>query len=163
MSASQALNAARAAGVSVRLHGNDLQLEAATPPPTALLDLLSGNKASIVELLRRQKDSWSAEDWQAYFDERAAIAEFDGGLQRSEAEAQAFECCLIEWLNLHAAPSAPGRCAHCGEAASSVAVILPFGTEPGMHTWLHSHCWPAWREARRAEAIVALASLDIRG
>ena len=28
-------------------------------------------------------------DWQAYFDERAGIAEFDGGLSRVEAEAQA--------------------------------------------------------------------------
>ena len=31
--------------------------------------------------------------------ERAGIAEFDGGLPRPEAEALAFECCVVEWLN----------------------------------------------------------------
>jgi hypothetical protein len=35
-------------------------------------------------------DHWSAEDWQAFFDKRAGIAEFDGGLPRAQAEAQAF-------------------------------------------------------------------------
>lgn len=29
---------------------------------------------------------WSAADYQQYFEERAAIAEFDGGLSRKEAE-----------------------------------------------------------------------------
>jgi hypothetical protein len=32
------------------------------------------------------RSDWAWEDWQAEFDERAAIAEFDGGLTRSEAE-----------------------------------------------------------------------------
>jgi hypothetical protein len=33
----------------------------------------------------------SPEDWQAYFDERAAIREYEGQLRRAEAEALAFE------------------------------------------------------------------------
>ncbi|SHG79058.1 hypothetical protein SAMN02745157_4839 [Kaistia soli DSM 19436] len=32
---------------------------------------------------------WTAEDWQALYDERAAIMEFDGGLPRKIAEATA--------------------------------------------------------------------------
>jgi hypothetical protein len=32
---------------------------------------------------------WSLQDWQTFYDERAAIAEHDGGLSRAEAEAQA--------------------------------------------------------------------------
>ena len=32
--------------------------------------------------LRTGRDSWSGEDWRAFFDERAGIAEFDGGLPR---------------------------------------------------------------------------------
>ena len=36
--------------------------------------------------------AWSPADWQAFYDERAAILEFDGGLARSEAEA----CALTE-------------------------------------------------------------------
>ena len=35
-------------------------------------------------LLRTGRDSWSGEDWRAFFDERAGIAEFDGGLPRLE-------------------------------------------------------------------------------
>jgi len=34
---------------------------------------------------------WSDEDWQALYDERAGIMEFDGGLSRDEAEARAAE------------------------------------------------------------------------
>jgi hypothetical protein len=42
---------------------------------------------------------WSAEGWQVFFDERAGIAEFDSGLPRPQAEAQALACCVTEWLN----------------------------------------------------------------
>jgi len=36
-------------------------------------------------------NSWSEEDWQAAFDERAAILEYDGGFPRAEAERRARE------------------------------------------------------------------------
>jgi hypothetical protein len=39
--------------------------------------------------------------------------------------------------------------------------MLPFGTEPGTHTWLHSSGWPTWHAAHRAEAIAALTALGI--
>jgi hypothetical protein len=39
------------------------------------------------------------EDWRAFFDERAVIAEFDGGLPRDQAEARAFACCIAKRLN----------------------------------------------------------------
>ena len=99
MTAFEALRAARSAGVEVALDGDDLVLKAASPPPASVLDALSCNKAGIVALLRSGDDGWSAEDWQLLFDERAGIAEFDGGLSRVEAEAQAFACCITEWMN----------------------------------------------------------------
>jgi hypothetical protein len=40
-------------------------------------------------LLRRPEVDWSIEEWQGYYNERAAIAEYDGGLFRAEAEARA--------------------------------------------------------------------------
>ena len=110
MTAVEALKAARAAGIELALDGDDLALSAASAPPAAVLDALSRHKAEIVALLRPGRDGWSAEDWQVYFDERAGIAEFDGGLPRAEAEARAFECCVVEWLNQHPAPSPPGSC-----------------------------------------------------
>ena len=51
-----------------------------------------------IAALRQPAKDWAAEDWRAHFDERAAIAEFDGGLSRPEAEALAFEHCVAEWL-----------------------------------------------------------------
>ena len=55
------------------------------------------------------------QDWRDYFAERAAIAEFDGGLSRPEAEAQTWECCLSSWLNTNPSPeTSDGVCAQCG-------------------------------------------------
>jgi hypothetical protein len=113
MKAIDALEAARAAGITLAVDGDDLVLEAASTPPAAALDALSQHKAEIVALLRPGRDGWSAEDWQVFFDERASIAEFDGGLSRADAEAQAFGCCVIEWLDRHPEHSQdrPGRSA----------------------------------------------------
>jgi hypothetical protein len=161
VSAAEALKAARAAGLRVNLDGDDLLLEAPAPPPTEILDLLSRHKPAIVMLLRPAPDGWSAWDWQAFYDERSGIAELDGGLPRREAEARAFACCVVEWLNRNPAGSSPGRCLGCGQAEHSHDPLLPFGTETIGHAWLHSRCWPAWHAARKAEAIAALATMGI--
>ena len=134
-------------------------LEASAPPPGASLEVLSQHKAEIVAVLRPGRDGWSAEDWQVFFDERAGIIEFDGGLSRTEAEAQALACCIVESLNRNPTPSAPGRCAWCGQADSRV--VLPYGTEPGTHIWLHAECWPAWQEVRRSQATEALMRIGV--
>ena len=86
MSAAEALRAARSAGVHVEIDGGDLSLSAPAAPPAAVLDLLARHKAGVIALLRSGDDGWSGEDWRAFFDERAGIAEFDGGLPRAEAE-----------------------------------------------------------------------------
>jgi hypothetical protein len=64
---------------------------------------------------------------------------------------------IVRWLDDHPAPSPAGRCAWCNQAERSYAVVLPFGTEPGTHTWLHSECWHDWHKARHATAALALA------
>src|SRR5262245_38893572 len=99
MSAFDTLAAARNAGIEMGTDGGDLVLEAPDPPSAALLEGLRRHKTAIVELLKPRVDGWSAEDWQAFFDERAAIAEFDGGSPRPQAEALAFSECVTEWLN----------------------------------------------------------------
>lgn len=161
MSAAKVLKIARAAGLRLGIDGDTLTLEAATAPPPAVLDLLARHKADIVALLRPANDGWSGEDWLAFFDERAGIAEFDGGLPRLEAEARAFDCCVVEWLNRNPVRSSPGRCLGCGQADHSHDPLLPFGTESTGHAWLHSRCWPAWHATRKAEAIAALAAMGI--
>ncbi|MGY4513343.1 hypothetical protein [Bradyrhizobium sp. USDA 3650] len=152
MSAVEALNAARAEGVELTLEGEDLVLSAAAAPSEAVIDALSRHKAGIVALLR--PDNWSSDDWLAFYDERAGVAEFDGGLQRAAAEERAFECCVVEWLNRNPAQSPPDRCLHCGSGGD---VLLPYGTETA--AWLHPRCWNAWHANRRATAVAALSSL----
>jgi hypothetical protein len=161
MTAAEALKAARAAGVELALDGDDLVLNAASAPPAAVLDALSRHKAEIVVLLRPGCDGWSAEDWQVFFDERAGIVEFDGGLPRAEAEAQAFACCVAEWLNRNPERSPAGRCLECGDREHAHDPLLPYGIEPAGHVWLHSRCWPTWYAARQAKAMSALAAMGI--
>ena len=161
MSAAEALRVAHAAGVTVMLDGDGLVLEANAEPPQGVLDALSHHKAAILALLRPGQGGWTTDHWRAYFDKRSEIATSHYGLPRAEAEALAFACCVIEWLNRHPAPSAPGRCAWCGRPEAPGAVVLPFGTEPGTHTWLHAECWSAWHDARRADAIAALRVMGL--
>jgi hypothetical protein len=90
MSAAEALKSARAAGIDLGMDGDNLVLEASAPPPASILDLLSRHKAGIVALLRSVAAAPETdENWQARFDERAGILEFDEGLSRPEAEALA--------------------------------------------------------------------------
>jgi hypothetical protein len=141
MSAAAALEAARAAGISVEIDGDDLVLEASAPPQPALLDLLSRHKGSIVALLRLADDRWSAGDWQVFFDERAGIAEFDGGLSRGQAEVRAFECCVAEWLTRNPTRSPPRR---------EDADIWPLGRCQSVCDW-----------GRRVEALSALVAIGV--
>jgi len=161
MSAVKALKAARAAGVELRLDGDDLVLEASWPPPAGVLDLLSRHKPVIVALLRPRRDGWTVEDWQVFFDDRTVTAEFDGGLPRGAAEARAFACCIVEWMNRNFGRSPPGHCAACGAGDRGDDPLLPFGVEPIGYAWLHSRCWLAWHARRKAEAVAALAAMGI--
>ena len=72
-----------------------------------------------------------------------------------------FDDFVIQWLNQHPSPSAPGHCAWCGSPESPSARVVPFGTEPWTHTWLHPECWPDWHRARRIEATTALAAMGV--
>jgi hypothetical protein len=161
MNAAEALEVARAVGIRVEIDGDDLVLEAPAAPPPGVLDLLSRYKAGIVTLLRLADKSWSAEDWQVFFDERAAIAEFDGGLSRGQAETCAFACCTVEWLKRNPARSPPGRCLGCGFGDQAYDPVLPYGLETTGNAWLHSRCWPAWYGGRKAEAVAALEAIGI--
>ena len=62
---------------------------------------------------------------------------------------------VVEWLNRNPVRPPPGRCLGCGEAEYGHAPLLPFGTEPTHHAWLHSRCWAAWHAGRKAEAVAS--------
>lgn len=162
MSAAEALKLARAAGIQVGIDGDALALAACAPPPAEVLDLLARHKADILTLLRPGSDGWSGEDWREFFEERAGIAEFDGGLPRDQAEARAFSCCVGEWLHRNPARSPPGRCDQCGQ---TTGMLLPYLTGYSMkapeHTWLRQECSRAWHQAYRAKAVAAVVAMGI--
>ena len=109
MTAAHALQSARAVGIRVRIDGDDLELHAPAQPPQEVLELLSLHKADILKLLRPNNDGWSPEDWQVFFDERAAILEFDGRVPRAEAEAARVRLLLdrMDQPQSHAVPTGP--------------------------------------------------------
>jgi hypothetical protein len=129
----------------------------AAPRPIGLAAPLQGEAGG----LRRGSNSWSAEDWRSFYDERAAIAEHQGGLARSAAEIQAFDCCVTEWLNRNPVVSTPDRCCWCNGGERQDNVLLPFGVDSVGHAWLHGDCWRQWRNSRESEAVAALAALGI--
>ena len=161
MNAPRIINAARAAGVTVSIDGDALVLMAASPAPPEMIDAFSRHKAEVIDFLRRDRCDWSTDDWQAFFEERAAIAEFDGGFSHREAEARAFGCCFVEWLNRNPVRSAPSRCCWCGGEEREGNALLPIGTERAGHAWMHNRCWQPWRDHRRAQAVDFLRALGI--
>lgn len=62
---------------------------APAPPNIAIVASVAGAEP--------EPEIWDAEDWLAFYEERAAIAEFDGGLSRADAEALAYKACVQEW------------------------------------------------------------------
>ena len=161
MSAVEALRMAQENGVHLGVSGADLLLDAEREPESRILETIWRHKAEIVALLATEKDAWSAEDWQVFFDERAGIAEFDGELSRSDAEALAFSCCVSEWMNRNSVTSPPDCCLGCGGAEHELDPLLPFGTENSGHVWLHHHCWRRWYDGRISYAVAALAKMGI--
>ncbi len=161
MSAVEALRMARENGVRLGVAGGDLILNADREPAPGVLETIRRHKAGIVALLTAPVGDWTAEDWQTFFDERAGIAEFDGGQTRANGEAVAFECCIVEWLNRHPERSDPDRCAWCEKPDRDGHAVVPFGTESHGHSWLHPECWNPWHENRREGARQALAAMGL--
>jgi hypothetical protein len=103
---------------------------------------ISQNKNAVLKSLRAVDGRWSAEDWQAFFDERAAIAEFDGGLPRAKAEMSAYDQCVTKYMALNPPADLGGNncrpghehdgltTAHFAEARAAIAAALTPMKEP---------------------------------
>jgi hypothetical protein len=157
----QIIDAVRAVGVTLSIDGDSLLLRSGSRPPQEVLDALTRHKREVMDLLRSDRSGWSAQEWQAFFEERAVIAEFNGGLPRQEAEARAFAACVVEWLNRNPVRSALDSCCWCGGGEREGNVLLPFGTERAGNAWMHGRCWQQWREHRQAQAVSFLQALGI--
>ncbi len=106
---------------------------------------------------------WVAEDWQAYNQERAAIAEIEDGLPRREAERVAVDCTVTKWLHQNPPPErSEDECAACGEELGEIGPdAVPVLAGPGHAAWLHWTCFETWRSIRRKQAILALRDMGL--
>jgi hypothetical protein len=140
-------------GATVEPAGNRLILRAgSTAIPATLVSRVREAKADLIAMLAPRKNRGVIREKQEHVGKSAD----------QQFKHRTLEACIVEWLNQHPAPSMPERCARCGKPKSPSPVVLPFGTEPGTHTWLHAECWPAWHQVRRADAIAALRAKGIR-
>jgi len=161
MNAAQALDQAANVGLQVVVDGRDLLLEAIEPPPMEVVEALRNHKTAIVELLRGAA-AWSPGDWQAYFDERAAIAEYDGGVERDDAERLAAAECIAHWQRLNP-PIARGGdlCPGCGSSVDDARhrVCYLAGQRA---VRLHAECASDWENGRQQSALVALQKIGLK-
>jgi hypothetical protein len=160
MTAADAMRIAENAGIQVTLDGESLVLAAAINPPAEVIEILALNKAAIVDLLRGANGEGALEEWRELFDERAGIAEFEGGLSRKQAEVQALCHCVDEWLDRNLVRSSAGYCAFCGQSQGQLAeYIWGNSTRDPSEVWLHHECSLAWHRARRENAVEMLSLL----
>lgn len=166
MNAQAILRELRRLGVTIEAQGTQLILDG---PIEALTDeainQLRAAKSQLLQLLDPIAgcSRWNPEEWQAYFDERAAIQEFDGGHSPKEAERLALEDTITQWLRLAPppVPNSSDACIHCGRSeqpGNSLFSLLVGGNHLHVHDW----CWTAWIGARRNNAREALSNIGIR-
>ena len=89
----------------------------------------------------------AAERWQRYYDRHIERGEIDLFMTRAEADAYAFEHCILMWRTQNLFPNNPKICAHCGKE-NKLHVTVPFGGK----AWLHPMCWPEWNAERGVRA-----------
>ena len=106
------------------------------------LILRAGRTAIPASLVRRVRDA-----------KNDLIAILSLSAAREQPDEFSIEARLVQWLDQNPMPSPAGRCAWCGNRETSDAVVVPFGTVPATHTWLHPRCWRPWEIARRATAL----------
>ena len=104
---------------------------------------------------------WSTDDWLTFFDERAAIAEFDCHLPRPQAYRRVFAFCVPVWLFPNPTYSSPDRCLICEKSAKTDDPLLAIGVVGAGQAWLHGDCVSAWHSARLAAAVAALSGMNI--
>ena len=160
MSAAEALKAARAAGIELdtrrRRSGAGGGLGSRRPLCSTCC---RATRPRSWRCCGPADDGWSAEDWQAFFDERAGIAEFDGGLSRLDAEMYRLRGLRrsVGWRLHPPVGGEHGYCLRCGSSVSdqdkSSVVVTCVGGTTGR---LHASCASDWKNRRRWEARTAL-------
>lgn len=96
MNAAVLLEQVRQCGARIGINGDRLRIAAPAPLPDKLLLELRAHKLELLALLAANEspDPRSIADW---YQERATIMEFDGGLSRDDADQQAWARTLLRF------------------------------------------------------------------
>ena len=152
----------KANGIKVVSDGKNLTIKADREPRADLIEKIRLHKAPILDLLQREGLKWTPSQWRDYFEERAAISEFDHGQSRRDAENNAFHICIGEWMRQNSVTSLPAVCHQCRKMDGLIQPYLAGGdaVHPA-HVWLHQHCADQWHRIRQDKAIASLKLLGI--
>jgi hypothetical protein len=165
MSAAQALAAVRAGGISLAVDGADLILEGSNSPSPAVLDLVRLHKAEIIAAITAtpptNQETGAVVDCRDFYEERAAIRQYDAHYSRAEAEALAWGEMQNRWHAEHGERVSRDLCAGCRR---------PIGTEKALdlidgnrvHLGSNTDCLIRHGERWRAAAARALMALGLR-
>jgi hypothetical protein len=128
MNAADVLNAARAAGLCLAVDGDELVLESSGAPPSAVLDLIRAHKPEIIAAITATKVASAASadyvaDWRDWYEERAAIRQFDGGYTRDEAECLAWSEAEDRWHRARGDRVPCDLCAGCRRPIGSAEAL----------------------------------------
>ena len=160
MSAAVLLRRASDQGVMITLDAGRLHLQASAPPHLTLVAEIKENRDAIITHLSRKQHPETAADWKAAYAEKLTQAQADDALPSDKANARAYMCIEMEWINQNTSASSNGQCIGCGGHASADKPLIPFGLEPHL-SWLHARCWSDWFRGRRQVAQAALKHCGI--
>jgi hypothetical protein len=158
MTGAEIIALAKKRGVAVEVFFGKLRVRAESEPDESLVRLLRDNRQAIIDaFLEAETD---ADRWRRLLSEKIETIVKVRGLQRPDAEAEAFQHIVTEYLNETHPTTDPRVCAHCRGPDLPLTPILPFGVGD-RHAWLHQRCRDRWAEARRTAAVERLAAMGI--
>jgi hypothetical protein len=96
-----------------------------------------------------------------FYEERAAICEFDGGEDSPRAEARAWHEVASIWYRQHGQRAPDGLCAGCGEVLGAEADVLPLPHGERAHAVAGYACIIAYGRRWKSEAAAALPGHSI--
>ncbi len=116
--------------------------------------------ASVAYVAPSDSGEWREADWRTFYEERAAIREYDGRRPRPEAERLACGETLVAWHKTHGEAPPRAFCAGCGEPVSG-AEIMEIWDGARVHLAPGYGCLIAYGRRWRAAAAKALAGMGI--
>jgi hypothetical protein len=134
MTGAEAIALARRRGVTLEVFLGNLRVYSKGEPDESLVRLLRDNKHAVVDAILAVETE--SDRRRRVLAEKVETIMTIRGLPRLDAEREAFEHVLSDYLNVMHPNTDPNRCAHCCVPETPDATLLPIGVGE-RHAWLH--------------------------